>query len=146
MWQIPDKVHMTICRYVIRMRTVCVAIIWTQEANADIGQRAAHTWCAALLLRPREALSVTLHTHIDWATVWTRTQDWNVYLWVPYDPQMPRRQLPQMPDERIYAGSLGGGLGVELLYSGHKNSTVTKPRQRGALGPKRGQNTKEEYE
>jgi len=67
MWRIPDKVHMTtsraLCRDVIRMQTVCVASIWTQEANADIGQRATHTWCAALLLRPREALSVILHTH-----------------------------------------------------------------------------------
>jgi len=33
------------------------------EANTDIGQRTARTWCAALLLRPREVLSVTLHTY-----------------------------------------------------------------------------------
>lgn len=33
------------------------------EVNDDIGQRAAHTWYDALLLRPREALYVTLHTH-----------------------------------------------------------------------------------
>lgn len=44
----------------------------------------------------------------------------------------------------IYAGSPGPGLGVELLYSAHKNSTVMKPRQRGGLGPKTDQNIKED--
>jgi hypothetical protein len=46
---------------VIKMQTVCCCHMNTED-NAAIGQRTAHTWRAALLLRPREALSVTLHT------------------------------------------------------------------------------------
>ena len=76
----------------------------------------SHVVCCRPLAATGSSLCNPSHTSTG-ATVWTQTQYCNVYLWVPYDPQMPCRQLPQMPDEQIYAGSPRRGLGVELLLT-----------------------------